>query len=112
MNLFLFFFAELFFHQADALGQCFFDGLARGDDFCVVAPGHRCISDGKSLLFKYSPNLGEFFSRLGIEQIELHDTNIYGFFGLVHGLQLEFYSFGMRLTTLRLLSSTILAYIW
>ena len=28
--LFLFVFAELFFHQADALGQCTFDGLARG----------------------------------------------------------------------------------
>ena len=28
-------FAELFFHQADALGQLFFDGLARGDVFCV-----------------------------------------------------------------------------
>ena len=54
MNLFLFFFAELFFHQADARGQCFFDGLARGDVFCVVSPGNRCISDGKSLL-SYSP---------------------------------------------------------
>ena len=29
----LFVFAELFFDQADALGQCFFDGLARGDVF-------------------------------------------------------------------------------
>lgn len=28
-------FAELFFHQVDALGQCTFDGLARGDVFCV-----------------------------------------------------------------------------
>ena len=26
---------------ADALGQCFFDGLARGDVFCVVSPGRR-----------------------------------------------------------------------
>ena len=41
--LFLFVFAELFFHQADALGQLFFDGLARGDVFCVVAPGNSSI---------------------------------------------------------------------